>query len=63
MQDTMNKEQKKAYDKMIGDTAHDIVMGCYHAAMKITDSVYLDILEAVRKQIDDIIAYRKGGEE
>lgn len=63
MQDTMNKEQKKAYDKMIGDTAHDIVMGCYHAAMKITDSVYLDILKKVRQDIDVIIANNEGGEK
>lgn len=59
----MNKEQRKAYDKMIGDTAHDIVMGCYHAAMKITDSVYLDILKKVRQDIDVIIANNEGGEK
>lgn len=52
----MNKRQREIYDKQVKDVAHQKVLTAYHDAMAITDSVYLDILRAMREEIDQILA-------
>lgn len=51
----MNKDEEKAYKKMVQEVAHQMVTGCYKEAIKITDGVYRAILRSMRDEINEIL--------
>jgi hypothetical protein len=51
----MSKSIKKIYEREVKDVAHKKVMNAYKDAIAITDGVYLDILKAMRDEIDKIL--------
>ena len=55
----MNKDEKKAYRRIINDTADHILIGVHKEAYNITDAVYKELLTALRQKIDAIL---KGGQ-
>lgn len=50
-----SKKLKSVYEREIKELAHKAIVDRYHEAIHITDSVYLDILLAMREEIDDIL--------
>lgn len=57
-----NKKLKQVYEREIKELAHKAVMERYRDAIRITDSVYIDILHAIRDEIDSILANNKNEE-
>ena len=57
-----NKKLKQVYEREIKELAHKAVMERYRDAIRITDSVYIDILHAMRDEIDSILANNKNEE-
>ena len=57
-----NKKLKQVYEREIKELAHKAVIGRYRDAIRITDSVYIDILHAMRDEIDNILANNKNEE-
>lgn len=53
-----NKKLKQVYEREIKELAHKAVVERYRDAIRITDSVYIDILLAMRDEIDEIITYK-----
>ena len=51
----MNKDEKKAYRRIINDTADHILIGVHKEAFNITDAVYKELLTALRQKIDAIL--------
>ena len=57
-----NKKLKQVYEREIKELAHKAVLERYRDAIRITDSVYIDILHAMRDEIDSILANNKNEE-
>jgi hypothetical protein len=57
-----NKKLKQVYEREIKELAHKAVIERYRDAIRITDSVYIDILHAMRDEIDSILANNKNEE-
>lgn len=57
-----NKKLKQVYEREIKELAHKTVIERYRDAIRITDSVYIDILHAMRDEIDSILAHNKNEE-
>lgn len=57
-----NKKLKQVYEREIKELAHKAVIERYRDAIRITDSVYIDILHAMRDEIDSILAHNKNEE-
>ena len=57
-----NKKLKQVYEREIKELAHKAVVERYRDAIRITDSVYIDILHAMRDEIDSILANNKNEE-
>ena len=57
-----NKKLKQVYEREIKELAHKAVLERYRDAIRITDSVYIDILHAMRDEIDNILANNKNEE-
>ena len=57
-----NKKLKQVYEREIKELAHKAIIGRYQDAIRITDSVYIDILHAMRDEIDSILANNKNEE-
>ena len=57
-----NKKLKQVYEREIKESAHKAVIERYRDAIRITDSVYIDILHAMRDEIDSILANNKNEE-
>ena len=43
--------------------AHKAIIERYHDAIRITDGVYLDLLRAMREEIDEILERNKTGKK
>ena len=54
-----NKKLKQVYEREIKELAHKAVMERYRDAIRITDSVYIDILHAMRDEINEILTYKE----
>ena len=57
-----NKKLKQVYEREIKELAHKAVLERYRDAIRITDSVYIDILHAMRDEIDSILVNNKNEE-
>lgn len=57
-----NKKLKQVYEREIKELAHKAIIGRYQDAIRITDSVYIDILHAMRDEIDNILTHNKNEE-
>ncbi len=57
-----NKKLKQVYEREIKELAHKAVIERYRDAINITESVYIDILHAMRDEIDSILAHNKNEE-
>ena len=57
-----NKKLKQVYEREIKELAHKAVLERYRDAIRITDSVYIDILHAMRDEIDSILTHNKNEE-
>ena len=57
-----NKKLKQIYEREIKELAHKAIIERYRDAIRITDSVYIDILHAMRDEIDSILANNKNEE-
>ena len=57
-----NKKLKQVYEREIKELAHKAVIERYRDAIRITDSVYIDILHAMRDEIDSILTNNKNEE-
>lgn len=57
-----NKKLKQVYEREIKELAHKAIVERYRDAIRITDSVYIDILHAMRDEIDSILADNKNEE-
>ena len=57
-----NKKLKQVYEREIKELAHKVIIGRYQVAIRITDSVYMDILHAMRDEIDSILVNNKNEE-
>lgn len=57
-----NKKLKQVYEREIKELAHKAVIERYRDAIRITDSVYIDILHAMRDEIDSILTHNKNEE-
>ena len=51
----MNKDEKKAYRRIINDTADHILIGVHKEAFNITDAVYKELLTALYQKIGAIL--------
>lgn len=51
----MNKDEKKAYRRIINDTADHILIGVQREAFDITDAVYKELLLALYQKIGAIL--------
>ena len=58
-----NKKLKQVYEREIKELAHKAVVERYRDAIRITDSVYIDILHAMRDEIDSILAHNEKQKE
>ena len=50
-----SKKLKDVYDREVKELAHKAIIDRYQEAIRITDGVYLDILRAMRDEIDEIL--------
>ena len=50
-----NNKLKQVYEREVKELAHKAVIDRYQEAIRITDGVYLDILRAMREEIDAIL--------
>lgn len=50
-----NNKLKQVYEREVKELAHKAVIDRYQEAIQITDGVYLDILRAMREEIDAIL--------
>ena len=55
MSKNSEKKAKQAYKSLIDDLASKMMIECQKEAFNITDSVFKDILRALRDRIDNII--------
>jgi len=51
----MNKDEKKAYRRIINDTATEILMDVQKKSWDIYDDIYKELLIALRQKIDAIL--------
>ena len=55
----MNKDEQKAYRRVINDTATEILIDVQKKSWDIYDDIYRELLTALRQKIDAIL---KGGQ-
>lgn len=51
----MNKDEQKAFRRIINDTADHILIGVHKEAFNITDAVYKELLTALHQKIGTIL--------
>jgi hypothetical protein len=51
----MNKDEKKAYRRVINDTATEILIDVQKKSWDIYDDIYKELLIALRQKIDAIL--------
>lgn len=51
----MNKDEQKAYRRVINDTATEILMDVQKKSWDIYDDIYKELLIALRQKIDAIL--------
>ena len=50
-----NKQEERAFGKIVDEAADAIVIKAYQDAISITDDVYYAILRSMRNKIDNIL--------
>lgn len=51
----MNKNEQKAFDRLINEAAHKSVLHLSDVSFDLTHSVFLELCKAVRNELDDTI--------
>lgn len=51
----MNKNEQKAFDRLIKEAAHKSVLHLSDVSFDLTQSVFLELCKAVRRELDQTI--------
>ena len=58
-----NKQEEKAFSKIVDEVADAMVIKAYQDAVSITDDVYYAILRSMRNKIDTILKNKENNNE